>query len=113
MRVLFSVFSFQYIAITCFILGVIIFSIRKKARQEKVNRNSPIVSAEATVVSKRIHVFGDHSRTSYYITFEFIDRKRLELAVPDDKYGYIVEGDFGTLTYQGNAFISFTGMENF
>jgi hypothetical protein len=52
---------------------------------------------------------GDSSAsTSYYATFEFEDRNRLELGVGREQFGYIVEGDQGTLTYQGTRFKDFS-----
>ena len=43
-----------------------------------------------------------------YIVFESEDGNRLELAIKDPNiYGIIVEGDIGTLTYQGKKFIDF------
>ena len=113
MRIMLLTPAFFSFVITCFVIGIIISVTRKKARQERINRNSPLVSVEATVVARRTKVHGDYTRTEYYATFEFIDGKRLELSIPEDRYGYIAEGDFGTLTHQGSRFVSFVGMKNF
>lgn len=41
------------------------------------------------------------------MTFEFENNERLELKVPGKEYGLMVEGDTGTLSFQGTRFISF------
>ena len=87
------------------------FNIRLLLRDSKKNRknsSSPRVTAEATVVTKRTHVWGDHSRTDYYATFQFESGDRLELEVPYSQFGYLVEGDNGKLTFQGTRFLEFT-----
>ena len=65
------------------------------------------MTAPAQVVAKRTHVWGDHSRTDYYATFQFASGDRLELEVPHDRFGYLVEGDNGSLTFQGTRFLGF------
>lgn len=76
------------------------------------NNASPIQSLNCKVVAKRMHVSGgsgdSSTSTSYYATFEFEDRSRLELEVGREQFGYIVEGDQGTLTYQGTRFKEFS-----
>ena len=46
--------------------------------------------------------------TRYFATFEVESGDRMELTVPENEYGYLIEGDEGTLTFQGNLFLSFT-----
>ncbi|BCG58995.1 DUF2500 domain-containing protein [Paenibacillus sp. URB8-2] len=43
----------------------------------------------------------------YYVTYEFQNGARIELEVPDNMYGLVVEGDRGELTYQGTRFKGF------
>ena len=87
--------------------GIIISRLVSNAKNNRKNDASPRVSAEATVVTKRTHVWGDHSRTDYYATFQFESGDRLELEIPRDKFGYIVEGDNGKLHFQGTRFLDF------
>lgn len=75
------------------------------------NNASPVESRSCTVVGKRTRVSGGagdtSASTSYYVTFEFEDRRRLELRVGANQYGYLIEGDKGTLTYQGTRYKHF------
>ena len=41
----------------------------------------------AEVASKRIHVHGDHSRTTYYVTFEVQSGDRMEFNVDGTVWG--------------------------
>ena len=106
-------FFLVWITVFVFIFRVAIKNIGKGVAETRANRNASLITADATVIAKRMHVFGDHSRTYYYVTFEFIDRRRLELKVPDDQYGYMIEGDVGALSYQGTMFVSFVNHNNF
>lgn len=45
--------------------------------------------------------------TSYYVTFEFITGQRMEIQVPSNQYGYMIEGDEGLVQFQGRLFVSF------
>ena len=81
------------------------------------NNQSPRLTVEATVVAKRGHtthhhdagnLSHSHSSTTYYATFQFESGDRLELQIPRERYGYLVEGDRGQLTFQGTRFLDFT-----
>jgi hypothetical protein len=103
---MFGIFFILFISVFVYIFYTII-------KQNRINNNSPRLKVEAKVVDKRDH--HSHSRSnghthtyySYYITFEFESGDRMELAVPDNEYGLIIEGDYGYLTFQGTRFISF------
>lgn len=71
------------------------------------NKNSPLLTVLAKVAAKRIHVRGDHSHTTYYVTFEVQSGDRMELRVDGKEYGMLVEKDFGLLSFQGTRYISF------
>lgn len=86
-----------------FVFGTIIYSAVNTAK----DKTKPVIPVKAKIVNKRAHVWGDHSHTSYYATFELENGERMELAIPQDKSGYLVEGDTGTLSFQGNLFVSF------
>ena len=100
-------FPIMFVAVFGIILGTIVSSLVKNRKQERKNDASPRLSSEATVVTKRTHVWGDHSRTDYYATFQFESGDRLELKIPQNQYGYLVEGDRGRLHFQGTRFLNF------
>lgn len=84
-------------------------------RQWHKNNNAPRLTVEATVVSKRMDVTHHHnsstntssSSTRYYATFQVASGDRMELGVPSQDYGYLIEGDRGQLTFQGTRYLSF------
>jgi hypothetical protein len=45
--------------------------------------------------------------SSYYVTFEVASGDRMELLVPTNEYGYLIEGDRGELTFQGTRYLGF------
>lgn len=103
----FGVFPIMFLvvfALAAFIIGT---TLVQNAKKNRANNNSPRVTSEATVVTKRTHVWGDHSHTDYYATFQFESGDRLELEIPHNQFGYLVEGDKGKLTFQGTRFVSF------
>ena len=68
--------------------------------------NSPEQTADAKVIAKRTYVWGRHSHTVYYATFQTAER-RLELMLPGTEFGMLAEGDTGRLTYRGTRFVRF------
>ncbi len=107
MDLIFSVFPIIFFFMFCFVFGMIISTFAKNAKQNRQNDNSPRVTSEASVVTKRTHVRGDHAHTTYFATFQFESGDRLELQIPYSQFGYLVEGDQGKLTFQGTRFVSF------
>ena len=99
-----SVFPVLFTVMFVLILGVIIATLVRNVGQW-----------QATVVSKRMEVTRhhdanshmSHSSTWYYATFQVESGDRMELSIPDRDYGYLVEGDRGSLTFQGTRFLSF------
>ena len=89
------------------IFGMIIFTIFTKIKEGVKNNNSPRLTVPAKVVSKRTHVQGDNSYTTYYVTFEVQSGDRMELSVDGTEYGMLVEQDLGLLTFQGTRYVSF------
>ncbi len=100
-------FPIMFIAVFGLAFGTIVSTLAKRAKTEHQNNNSPRLTSDATVVTKRTHVWGDHSRTDYYATFQFESGDRLELEIPRDRFGYLVEGDIGKLSFQGTRFLDF------
>jgi len=86
---------------------IVIGTIIGRAVNYGTQKTKPEESVAAKVVSKRQHVWGDHSHTNYYATFELENGDRIEYQIPSKDIGYIVEGDYGILTHQGTLFTSF------
>ena len=100
-------FPILFLAMFGLVFGMIVSTLVKNAKNERKNNASPRLSSEATVVTKRTQVRGDHAHTTYFATFQFESGDRLELEIPRDRFGYLVEGDRGKLTFQGTRFLDF------
>ena len=104
---MFTVFPIIFIAMFVVFIGIFIYVLSKNASREHKNNTSPRLTTEATVVAKRTHVWCDHAHTNYYVTFQVNSGDRMELQVPYDRFGYLIEGDRGQLTFQGTRFLGF------
>ena len=112
-----AVFPLLFLIVFIFIISTIIGSFVSRAKRERKNDDSPRVTAEAKVVSKRMQVGENrhsnddmmHSYTysKYFVTFEFESGDRLELPVDGSDYGLLVEGDTGKLSFQGTRYLGF------
>jgi len=78
----------------------------KSIKKNNAYKKEPILSVQAKVVTKRTYNHLDFS-TAYYVTFQVDSGDRMELAANMDLVGYIVEGDTGILTFQGDKLVSF------
>ena len=107
MEIMFILAPILSLAVFGLAFGIIISTLAKGAKQNRQNNASPRVTALAQVVTKRTHVRGDHAHTTYFATFQFESGDRLELQIPRDRFGYLVEGDQGKLTFQGTRFLDF------
>ena len=108
---MFGIFDFLFpilfLGMFGLVFGLIFSSLAKQRKQERKNDASPRLTSEASVVTKRTHVRGDHAHTTYFATFQFESGDRLELEIPRDRFGYLVEGDRGKLHFQGTRFLDF------
>ena len=102
-----AVFPILFLGMFGLVFGMIISTLVKNAKTERKNDASPRLTSEATVVTKRTQVRGDHAHTTYFATFQFASGDRLELKIPYDRFGYLVEGDKGSLSFQGTRFLDF------
>ena len=102
-----ALFPILFLGMFGLVFGMIISTLVKNGKQERKNDASPRLTAEATVVTKRTHVRGDHAHTTYFATFQFESGDRLEMEIPRDRFGYLVEGDKGKLHFQGTRFLDF------
>ena len=115
-----QVFIFAVFAII--IVSFIVAAVKGIGTWHK-NNNSPRLTVEATVASKRqnteVHhhpnggdatgAHGMHTTTSttYYATFQVESGDRMELRLAGNEYGLLVEGDKGKLSFQGTRFLGF------
>ena len=109
----FVAFEVMFFLVFALVLGVFIFTFVKGIGQWNKNNHSPRLSVDATVVAKRSHHshhhhgHGVHHSTSYHVTFEVQSGDRMELRVMASEFGMLVEGDVGTLTFQGTRYLGF------
>ena len=119
----FSGFGILFIIVFILIAAVILVLLVRGIGQWRRNNASPRLTVDARVVSRRsdthvsntpvagdatgAHGFSTSSHTVYYATFEVESGDRMEFSVPQSEYGYLAEGDFGRLTFQGTRFIGF------
>ncbi|MEQ6375647.1 DUF2500 domain-containing protein [Bacillaceae bacterium S4-13-58] len=99
------------------VIGTIIFRAAKGAKQWNYNNQQPVLTVDATVISKRTdvsrhhhnHDNHHHHRTStyYYVTFEVGSGDRMEFQVDGKEFGLLAEGDYGNLTFQGTRYQGF------
>ena len=108
MDLVFSIFPILFLIIFVLVVGIILVAVIKGASQWHRNNQSPVLTVEAQVVAKRgdvtRHRHGDHgvhTSTTYYATFQVESGDRMELLIPREEYGMLVEGDQGSLTFQG------------
>lgn len=113
----FNLFPVIWLAMFVLIVGMIISSFVKSAKQERKNDVSPRLDVQAKVVAKRTdvsyhrhhHQNHHHTTTSthYFATFEVVSGDRMELEMDGQDYGMLVEGDCGTLSFQGTRYLGF------
>ncbi|MFA9466279.1 MAG: DUF2500 domain-containing protein [Velocimicrobium sp.] len=102
-----------------FVFGTIIVRSMQGAKQWKSNNESPVLTVDATMVTKRtdVHHYNHNagsdsmdyrsSSTTYYATFEVGSGDRMEFKIHDTEYGMLVEHDVGKLTFQGTRYLEF------
>ena len=115
----FSIIPGIFILFFVIVLSVIIISVIRRARRRSQNNASPVLTVDASAVTKRedVHYFhpaGDDigampaaSYTTYFATFQVTSGDRLELELPDTEYGMLAEGDTGKLTFRGTRYLGF------
>jgi hypothetical protein len=102
------------------VFGAMIVRSVQGAKQWKRNNDSPVLTVDATVVTKRSDVQYYHhdvgtdnlnhmssSTTYYYATFEVASGDRMEFKIRDTEYGMLAEKDTGKLTFQGTRYLGF------
>ncbi|WMJ89413.1 DUF2500 domain-containing protein [Anaerocolumna sp. MB42-C2] len=117
---MFTIFPIIFFLMSILIIGVTVYSISQKVKQNTHNNNSPVLTVDAVITSKRTDVSShyhnnatdnslDHynSSTWYYTTFQVESGDRIELEVTGSEYGLLAEGDIGKLTFQGTRYLGF------
>ena len=119
MNIMFAIFPIIFSLIFLLVFGVVIFGLIKGISQWNKNNHSPRLTVPATVVAKRTNVSHSHhhhgtdsmahhsTSTSYYVTFQVESGDRMELHMAGHEYGMLVEGDRGSLTFQGTRYLGF------
>ena len=119
-------FYIMFAAVFISVIGTFAYVIVSGILRWNKNNNSPRLTVEARVVSRRTdiahhtnasagdisgaHGYFTTTSTRYFATFEVESGDRLEFEVHGDEYGMLAEGDFGRLTFQGTRYISFMRM---
>ena len=115
----FSFFEIIFTLMFLMVFGIFLTVIIKGISQWNKNNHSPRLTVPATVVAKRTNVSHTHhhhgtdamahhsTSTSYYVTFQVESGDRMELHMAGHEYGMLVEGDRGSLTFQGTRYLGF------
>lgn len=120
-RLIFSLMPIFVMAMFVIVLVGIITNFMKRSKENQYNNSQPRITSKVKVVAKRtsVHSSSGHSdvngvyhsgstSTQYYITFQFESGDRGEFQVDGREYGFMAEGDNGTLMFQGNRFLGFS-----
>ena len=113
----FGLFQVMFGIVFLLVITIFIVNAVRGIGQWSKNNNSPRLTVDATLVSKRTHVahhhhadehaMHHHTSTSYYLTFEVESGDRMEFHVGSHEYGLLVEGDCGKLAFQGTRYLGF------
>lgn len=100
-----------FIIIFCLMLFIMLIAIipimTKNLKQRAKDSQAPLLKVAAQVIGKRLEVSGNHSFTTYYLTFAVESGDRIELRVEGEEYGQLVEQDVGLLSFKGTRLVSF------
>lgn len=105
--------NFMFYIMFFFVFGIFVLVFVKGISEWVNNNNSPRLSVNAKIVDKRRvthhhHSNGHHHHShTYHITFEVQSGDRMELKVPRNEFGLLVEGDEGVLSFQGTRYLGF------
>lgn len=116
----FGMFGVMFTVVFVIIIGIFIVTAVKGISTWNKNNQSPRLTVQARLVSRRTSVShhnhgtgGDMgaaastTSTRYYVTFQVESGDRMEFSVNGSEYGMLAEGDTGKLTFQGTRYLSF------
>lgn len=116
-------FEIVFMIMFFLITGMFVVMLIKGIGEWHKNNQSPRLSVDAAVVSRRSSVSHHHhtnasghgshttTSTSYYVTFQVESGDRMELCVTGREYGLLAEGDYGKLSFQGTRYLGFERQE--
>ncbi len=117
---MFNFLPFIVFIIFIVVIGTFVISALRGVSEWNSNNNSPLLIVNAKVIAKRTDVkrhshnhAGETSMnhttysSSYYVTFEVESGSRMEFLVPGKEFGLLIEGDAGSLSFQGTRFKGF------
>ncbi|MTT32590.1 DUF2500 family protein [Terrilactibacillus sp. BCM23-1] len=104
--------SFTLFITVFFILFILIIAatIIYHIKLESYNHKQPLSKVEAAVLQKRTQENDslNKNNTDYFVTFQVESGARIELEVSSLDYGQLVDGDQGSLVYQGDHYLRFS-----
>lgn len=114
----FDLFGVMFTLVFVLVIGMFVVTAVKGISQWNKNNHSPRLTVPATIVAKRTNVSRHHHNngtgihhtthsTTYYVTFQVESGDRMELPVAGQDYGMLIEGDRGSLTFQGTRYLGF------
>lgn len=116
----FGLFQLMFFIVFFLIIAIFIVNIARSVGRWNRNNNSPRLTVDASVVSKRTDVsYHQHANTGdmagshgyhttmYYVTFQVDSGDRIELNLNGNEYGMLIEGDRGKLSFQGTRYLGF------
>ena len=101
------------------VFGAIAFAIISGIAQWMKDNAAPVETFEARVIARRTKATQHQSTSdtthsasrwtsySYFATFEYSNGQRREFGIAESEYGVLIEGDKGTLTFQGSRYKGF------
>ena len=107
-----GLFEICFMLVFLVVIAMFVVNAVRGIGQWNKNNNSPVLTVDASVVSKRTNFSRSggehhHSSTRYYATFQVESGSRIELPLSGPEYGLLVEGDTGKLTFQGTRYLGF------
>ena len=114
----FDLFGILFTLVFVLVIGMFVSTALKGISQWNKNNHSPRLTVPATIVAKRTNVSRHrhggangrhyhHTSTTYYVTFQVESGDRMELNVAGHEYWLLIEGDRGSLTFQGTRYLGF------
>ena len=104
-------FNIAFALIFCSVFIILAYGIITSITTWNKNNHSPRLNVSARVVAKRTevshHQHPNTSSTSYDVTFEADSGDRIEFSMSGSEYGMLIEGDAGTLNFQGTRYLGF------
>lgn len=92
--------------INAILFVVVFYLIIRNHKKANAYKKESLTITYGKVIGKRQQV--RNKFTYYFVTYQFEDKSRHEFSISGPDYGLLVEGDEGTLHYQGDRFIEFS-----